>query len=667
MSTEQELFRRYFDFAALIKGGRLSVNWLEDGARFWYDDGAGDATVVLVDPRAATSERVDRAAVEPVGDGANGLSPRVIRKGLMEGLPDVVEVPSPDGRWAAGIQDHDIWLRSSVDGRLLRLTGGGTEARPWDLAGACWSPDGVRLAVQRVDFARVTRLPIVHWLKPVEEVEWVPYPRVGGHIPQQEVVILDTLSHHVLPLAARETWDQSFAILGWLPDGSELLLLRQNLEMNRVSVLAAAVATGACREVVTETSETFISMSRIWGGMPFVLPSGDGIIIRSERDGWAHLYLYAIDGTLRARLTHGDFPVLDVVAVDEDEGWVYFTAHAEERLYDTHLYRVDLQGTSMTRLTEAVGHHDVEMAPSKQFFVDAHSTVATPPLVELRRADGTRVQVLSEGDVSRTSELGWRPPEEFTATADDGQTELRGVLYLPQGFDPARRYPVIDNIYGGPQMTWVPRRFWQDSGLSSQALAQLGFAVVHIDARGTPERSKRFHDVVFRNWGRNEIPDHVAALRDLGRERPYLDLDRVGVYGGSWGGYMAIRAMVLAPDFFRAAVAMYPNVDLEDHDSGVEAYMGMPQDNKAAYDYASSLRMVDRIRGPILLVHGTSDTNVTFSCTMKMVDAMTRAMKRYELIVLPEQTHVLRGVGRDYFLRALCEFFVRHLGPAGAG
>jgi dipeptidyl aminopeptidase/acylaminoacyl peptidase len=376
--------------------------------------------------------------------------------------------------------------------------------------------------------------------------------------------------------------------------------------------------------------------------------------------------LYNREGTLIRRLTEGSFPVLQVVAVDEKSGWVYFTAHAEKRLYDTHLYRVNFDGKGFTRLTDGIGQHDVEFAPSKEFFLDTHSSTGRPPAVELKRADGKLLRTVSKANLEALGELNWSPPEELVVKAADKKTELYGVLYKPHDFDPSRKYPVIDFIYAGPQTTVVPRTFADARGLHPQAFAQLGFITFVVDGRGTPERGKEFQDVVYGNVGRNEIPDHVAALRQLSERRPYMDLGRVGILGHSYGGYFALRAMLMAPDVYHVGVASAPVADLaETPANGIEPYLGLPQNNREAYEYSANLRLAGSLRGKLLLMIGTSDDDVRFSSAMKIADALIRANKPYDLVVLPEQPHSLirTGGAYAYWQEAVRRYFQERLMP----
>jgi dipeptidyl aminopeptidase/acylaminoacyl peptidase len=272
------------------------------------------------------------------------------------------------------------------------------------------------------------------------------------------------------------------------------------------------------------------------------------------------------------------------------------------------------------------------------------------------------VRTLARANIDSLRAMGWRAPEEFVVKAADGVADLYGALYKPFDFDSTRKYPVIEQIYGGPQTVNVPKAFAQ-TGFGEQAMAQLGFITLILDARGTPERGKAFQDVVYRNFGKNEIPDHAAAIKQLGATRPYMDLSRVGIYGGSWGGYMSIRALVLAPETYHAAVATFAVGDLYDHNAlAIEPYMGLIQENREGYEYASSLRSMSNLKGDLLLMAGTSDVNATFSASMKVIEALTRAEKPYSLRVFLEQNHSLTGIA-DYWRETQRRYFEQHLRP----
>jgi dipeptidyl aminopeptidase/acylaminoacyl peptidase len=720
-SNRDSVFRRFLAMGTMVKGGSVQANWMADGASFWYLEGGpanaiahrvdartGQRTPMLEVPRLRqalaarlgheppyaglpferftlvdgeqavrfTVEgrdfRLDRSSYALTELPAPSLierdrrTPKLVRAAYPATSADVYEVPSPDGRWFAGLKDDNVWLRSSADGREEPLTTGGTEERPWEVEGAKWSADGLRLAVTREDNRGVNRLPLVHWLKPVEEVEWRWFTKAGGPLPKVELHLVDVNSKRAVEVDLGDDPEPYLSIVGFTPDGSTLLVLANSREQKRLRVLAIDPATGKARVVLTETQPTFIkgiAANPGWAGLLTPLPDGKRFLWTSERDGWDHLYLYGLDGTLIKRLTSGSWPVLQVVGVDSKAGWVYFTGHAETgRPYDTHVYRVNLDGTGFRRLTEGEGQHAPAFSPNREYFLDTYSSYSRPPSVELRSADGRLIETLSRATIEELQATGWTPPDQVVVKAADGTTDLWGLLIKPLNFDPSRRYPVVEYIYGGPQSVNVPYRWGQTS--LPQAVAALGFVVWVVDGRGTPERGKAFQDVVYGKFGQQEIPDHAAALRQVMATRPFMDSNRVGIFGGSWGGYMTVRALVLAPDLYKVGAAMYPVVEMFDHAAAaIEPYMGTPLSNPKGYQAGSSTDRVQSITGKLLLIHGTSDVNATFSATMKMVDAMTRANKRYDLVVLPEQNHGVAGVNGRYMLDRLWRHFVAHLKP----
>ncbi len=731
-SEREAMYYRYLEFPSYVKGGSIEPHWMADGSSFWYAEGAAANTVIYkIDPKANTktplfdaarlrqalttvlgheapyqglpfeeftfvdnSEAAVKFTVENIGfvlqldtyaitrasilseEEKMRLAPRAVRKGLFAHWPPVMEVLSPDSKWFAGVTEHNLRLRSTHDTRSVQITNDGIEDFEWDVEGAKWSPDSSRLAVTKVDYCKVPQIPIVHWTGRTEEVEWTHWRRVGEPLPRAELYIVDIRSKRRVRVDTGEELDQYIEIVGWRPDGSELLFLRTDRTLKRMILMAANPTNGAARVILTETQKTFIIGLYVYyvEGTKFLRPftwldDGKRFIWMSERDGWNHLYLYDMDGTVIRQLTAGDFPVVEVVAIDEKAGWVYCTAQGDrQRPYDTHFYRVDLDGRSFTRLTEPTGRHDTQFAPSKEFFLDTHSSLDRPPVVELRRADGTLLQTLSEANTSALQNLRWKPPEAFVVKAADRETDLHGVLYKPFNFDPDKKYPVIESIYAGPQMTVVPGTLTDWRVIYPQALAQLGFIVFQVDGRGTPDRGKAFQDVVYGNFGRHEIPDHLATLRQLADERPYMDLGRVGILGHSWGGYFAIRAMLLAPAVYHVGVASAPEAAMSGFSRSIEPYMGLPQNNREAYEYGSNLLLAGNLKGKVLLIHGTGDDDVPFSATMKMVDAFTRVGKPYDLIVLPEQTHAIgsdiaAGEPRSYVREAIRRYFQEHLKP----
>jgi dipeptidyl aminopeptidase/acylaminoacyl peptidase len=710
------MYRRYLEFPSYVKSGSITPHWMADGSSFWYAEDAPENTVIykigpventkaplfdtgrlrralrqtlshdppyqglpfsdfmfLDDEKAVQFVLENKEFVLQLASYALTQSPAVSDEEKNRLTPQDGEILSPDGRWFAGVKENNLWLRSTADSRSVQLTTDGiTDYEwgdwPWETKQVEWSADSLKLAVKKRDIRRVPKIPLVHHLKPVEEVEWVPYTgKADAPAEQIELFIIDILSKRQVRIEIGGEPDQLIFMLGWHSDGSDLFFLRVDRYLRKLDVMAAHSATGSTRILFSETNEAPVDLYR---EQPFtLLKDGSGFIWLSRRSGWKHLYLYDMDGKLVRQLTDGAFPVVRVVGVDEKAGWVYFIAQGDkQRVYDTHLYRVNMDGKGFLQLTEAPGQHDLQSAPSKRFFLDTHSTTARPPTVELRRVDGTLLQTLSKADFGGRSELKWTPPEEFVVKAADGKADLYGILYKPYDFDSKKKYPVIEFIHGG--MSMVPRTFIARGGREGQwvqAMAQLGFITFVVDGRGPwieGARGREFEQVTYGSWGRYEIPDHVAALKQLAEDRAYMDLSRVGIMGWSMGGYYAVRALLQAPDIYRVGIAVAPVIEISEHLN--YRWLGPPESNQEAYEYASNLRLAGNLNGKLLLIHGTNDESVPLSHTMKMVDALIRAGKPHDLMVLPEWGHWWNIETREkesYRLDAYRRYFEEHLKP----
>ena len=723
----EESYRLAKELPSLIKGGVLTPRWMADGSSFWYTEGAPDKTIIYrFDP--ATKERTPlfdtarlRTALTPVVghelphrglpfdaftfldqertvkfavDGDEYVmsrasyairkltppsrqelersTPRVVRLDYVG--PDTSEMLSPDGRWLLGEKNFNLYIRSTHDGREVPLTADGVEHVEWRIGNldnnrtstAKWSRDSSRIGVLKRDNREVWKLPIVNHLKQNDEVFYVPWTKAGGRQGLTELYVIDVRSGARVKAQLPVDHDRYLVMIGWLPDGSELLFTQMARDFKKLQVMGMNPATGVVRTLVEETQKTFVKGgNRLPGwdrGLFTLIDGGKQFLFISERDGWDHIYLYNIDGTLVQRLTTGAFPVLQVRAVDMNGGWVYFTAHAEPQLYDTHLYRVGLDGKGFTRLTEGEGVHSAVLSPSMAYFLDTHSSFTRPQAVDVRTTDGKQVQTLAKADVSALTAAGFKPPEEVIVKAGDGKTDLYGVIYKPHDFDPAKKYPVVEVIYAGPQVLWISRGYFKGRAVYSQSLAELGFVVVLLDGRGTTERGKVFQDVVYGNFGRHEIPEHAAGLKQMAATRPYMDMSRVGVVGGSNGGYFTIRAMLTAPEVYHVGVAYAPVVTLEDnHAPTIEQYMNTPQNNRAGYEYGSNLHYAGNLKGHLLIVHGTWDLDANFSGTMKMAEAFVRAGRFFDLIVMPGIPHGPHGLSMQYWQDAEAKYLVEHL------
>lgn len=746
-AEDRAAFEACLDMASRVRGGRVAAHWMSDG-RFWFVEGAPENTCIRTfDPNTGASEplfdtaRV-RAALEavigreppylglpfeaftPTADGGaaftfegtdyvlNAAGDRISRPpgpsgfelaygtdfktrntprtfaqpSYFHGLLAGPEPRSPDGRWFAGVQNCNLYLRSAADGRIEQITRDGAPDCSWDVetvragltaggvpaarAVSPWSPDGLRLFATQFDKRGCGAITRTHLLKPVDEVERFGWTRSGEKLPEIVPFVIYTMDRSAIRLQV-DTRDRFLLFLGWSKCGTLLYLVQYSRDMKAATVLEADALTGRTRTVYSEQGDSFIRIQHevIWGRTGCaLLPDGRGFVWESERDGWKHLYHYDLEGTCVARITQGDWPVADVQGFDPGTGMIYFTAHHDPRRpYDVHLCRVPLAGGTIERLTEGEGIHDIQMAPDYRGFIDTISKPDTPPRSVVRDITGRSLHRFPPMDISALQAIGWTAPEEFCVKAADGETDLWGVICKPRHFDAARSYPVIEYIYGGPQIAYAPHHFQTTAagmwGLT-YALPQLGYVCVALDARGTPERSKAFHDVTFKEWRRHVTADHAAALKNLAEERPWMDLGRVGIWGHSWGGYNTFACMIDAPEVYRAGVCSAPGFD--PYDLFIyEPYLGgVPApDNRAAYEDALLYSEAPRLKGRLMIVAGSDDVGVWHSA-MKMTHALIESRRDHEFVALPGQHHGFSQRHEAYVIDKLVGHFDRYVRDA---
>lgn len=446
----------------------------------------------------------------------------------------------------------------------------------------------------------------------------------------------------------------------WAPDSSRFTFVYNQRGHQTLRLIAVNAATGETSTVIEETSPTFLNYS----GKFFchlVQPTNE-VIWMSERSGWNHLYLYdAATSTVKNPITTGQWVVRGVDRVDDERRQIWFRAggvYPDQDPYFVHFGRVNFDGTGLTWLTSADGTHSIEFSPNRKWIVDTHSRVDRPPMSELRRADtGQQVCVVEQADWSELRTAGWSPPERFVAKGADGVTDIHGIIHRPLFFDAAKKYPVLEQVYAGPHSAFVPKAFRHHHGLPA-TLAELGFIVVQVDGRGTSHRSKAFHDVCWKNVADAGFDDRIAWIKAVAAKYPQLDLTRVGIYGGSAGGQSAVRALITHADFYKVAVA-----DCGCHDNRMdkiwwnEAWMGWPVGPH--YEEQSNVVQAHRLQGKLLLTVGELDRNVDPASTMQLVNALIKADKEFELLVIPGAGH---GAGETpYAARRRADFFVRHL------
>jgi dipeptidyl aminopeptidase/acylaminoacyl peptidase len=572
---------------------------------------------------------------------------------------------SPDHR-AVAIQRGSGFAVVDSDGRTL-LERSGEENYEWQIPKGAWSPEGRLLMILRNDARGLHRIPIVDYTTALERVTMVPYSKVGTPLMRTELYIIEPASGRVtrVPSAEEETYDW---LAGWRPDGSEALVLHLSRNGKRLDLSAVEPVAGKARLVLREERpETFVGAldfaSEGWSKQLTPLRDNTHFLWMSERDGWRHVYLYDYSGKLERQVTRGAFPVHEVVGAAPGGDSVFLLASPDSAApYDQPLYQVDLAGGELKRLSPEPGIHRITLAPSGRYYTDAHSTREKPRVRDVASMDGRTSFSYTKADASALAELHYAPPEPFTALAADGVTPLYGVLYKPWDFDPSKRYPVIDCIYAGPFISVVPWSFVGNATpLTAGSLAQMGFVTVVLDARGSPGRGKAFQDVNYGRVGQTEIPEHVAAIQEAAATRPYMDLSRVGIYGHSWGGYFALRGMLTAPAFFKAGYAGAPGA-LEEEAIINEPNLGLASDNKAGYEAGSNVQIAANLRGALKMMHGTSDVNASLSTTMRMAQALIRAGKHFDLLIMPGEPHSPEEPTFRYYLDDVRMFFVKELG-----
>jgi dipeptidyl aminopeptidase/acylaminoacyl peptidase len=561
----------------------------------------------------------------------------------------------------------DLTVSDTAGATRIKLSG--AENYGWGLPPRAWNYDRRLFIAVRRDTREIHRVPIVDYSSAVESVTFAPYPKTGTPLPVDELYIVDPAAAVARPVKL-DTRDATIWLLGWRSTVAEAIVMRLSRTGKRLDLFAIE-PTGATRLLAyDERPATFVAALEFstgdWPWQVTALPDDSGFLWLSERDGWRHVYHYGYDGALKKKVTSGSFPVHRVVHIDSARRQIYLIASADSsRPYDRHVYRVGLDGKGFTALTSTPGQHEAVFSSSGNLFIDSYSSLTEPPTVELRRTDGTLVKQLGRASTAALTENGYTPPVPFRVKAADGTTDLYGVLYRPADFDSTKRYPVIDYIYGGPwlavhQTTYLPSGGAAGMHRISAALAQMGFVVAMLDARGTPGRGKAFQDANYGRIGQIEIPDHVAALRALARSKPYMDTTRAGIAGHSWGGYFAVNGMLTAPDFFKVGYAGAPG-DLTEAASINEPNMGLLTSNPAGYEAGSNPAHASQLRGKLKIMHGTSDTMSSLSSTMRIVQALIEANKTFDLLIMPGQPHGPQGAAGRYYREDVRRYMATHL------
>ena len=603
-----------------------------------------------------------RCAVAPAPSGGRGG--RDFGGGILSAAGPVdITTPriSPDSLWEASVRNNNIYVRRRDERQGTLLSTDGVEGNAYVARSIVWSPDSKRIAAYRVrpGFRRE-----VHYVESSPEDQLQPkystllYNKPGDILDAEQPVLFDVASKKEIVVDNAlfpNAYDMS--ALAWRKDGRAVVFEYNQRGHQVYRVIEVDPNTGKARAQIDEQMPTFFEYSA--KKYRFDIADGREVIWMSERDGWNHLYLYdGVSGRVKQQITKGSWVVRGVDKVDTIARQIWFRASGMNRGEDPYFvqaYRINFDGSGLTAMTEGNEMHNVSYSSNMKYFVDIASRVDAPPVFALHRtSDRTKVMDVERADAAGLYALGWKPPEVFVSKGRDGKTDIWGVIIRPTNFDPKKKYPVIENIYAGPQDSFVPKTF--SSQLGMQQIAELGFIVVQIDGMGTSNRSKAFHDVAYKNLGDAGFPDRILWHKALAAKYPYYDITRVGIYGTSAGGQNSMGAVLFHPEFYKVAVSAAGC-----HDNRMdkiwwnEQWMGEVGPH---YSASSNVDNAYRLQGKLLLIVGEMDHNVDPSSTMQVVNALIKAKKTCDLLVIPGADHTSGGVYGD---GKRWDFFVHHL------
>ena len=708
------------NMGSLVLGGSVRPTFF-DGDRFWYRNDMAEGTeFVVVDPargtraRAFDHEAVARGLSAAMGESVTPFdlpfnafeyvdggirftarartytcdqnAARCTAADREEGLGRNYVV-SPDGAKAAFTRANNLWVKEVATGVETQLTTDGiedfgyaTDNAGWtksDRPVVLWSPDSKKIATFQHDARGVGEMGLVSTEAGAPRIEVWKYPlpedtvifrisRVVVHLDGPRVVRLQMPpDQHRSTICDHISCGGTFSDVEWSHDSRELAFVSSSRDHKEARLRMADPETGAVRDVMDERVETFFESGYNMVNW-HVLNRTAEVLWWSQRDDWGHLYLYDLNtGALKRQITSGAWNVLQLRHVDEESRTLYFTGSGREAgdPYFEYFYSVSMDGGEPRLLTPDSANHTITMAPSGEYFVDAWSTPVDPGASVVRDSRGREVVKLETADISRLVAAGWKAPIPFVTKARDGVTDLYGLMYTPTDMDPAKKYPVVNYLYPGPQTGSVGSRSFSAARRDHQAIAELGFIVVEVDAMGTPKRSKSFHAAYYGNMGDNGLPDQVVTIQQLAQRNPWMDLDRVGIWGHSGGGFASTAGILRYPDFYKVAVSQAGNHDnrIYEDDWG-EKWQGLlvtNPDGTTSYDNQANQLLAGNLKGKLLLAHGTMDNNVPPNNTLVVVDALIEANKDFDLLMLPNRRH---GFAYEpYMLRKRWDYFVKNL------
>lgn len=598
------------------------------------------------------------------------------------------ELVAPNGLHAVYIQDNNLWLRKLSDNSKKQLTTDGEDNFGYATNNAGWirgkkpvvkwSPDSKKLTTFKHDGRNVGEMGIVSTAVGHPNIDVWKYPLPGDEnifkihrvvidVEQAKVIPLDmpaddhrsTITDHV---AGR---DGQLLDIDWSADSSHFAFVSSTRDHKTATLKIANAKTGKVRTIFSETEDSFFE-SGVSDISWQYLDKSNEIIWFSQRSDWGHLYLVdATTGKIKNQITQGDWTVLELLDVNQDTGKLIFTGAGKEGgdPYFHYLYSINKDGSNLTLLTPEKKHHRISLSKNAEYFLDRVSTPDQPETSFIRSTSSKSGFVVEQMDISKLSATGWQAPTPFIVKDRNNQHDIYGLMYKPSDFDASKSYPVVNYLYPGPQVGSIRGRHFRTARGDNQAIAELGFIVIEIDALGTPGRSKSFHEFYYQNMGDSGIPDQVAAIKQLAAQHSWIDSTRVGIWGHSGGGFASTRALLTYPDFYSVAVSQAGNHDNRNYaDEWGEKYHGLlvkNEDGTTNYDSQANQLIVENLKGKLLLAHGTTDTNVPPYNTLVVAEALIKANKDFDMLMLPNRGH---GFAREpYMMRKRWDYFVQHL------
>jgi dipeptidyl-peptidase-4 len=615
---------------------------------------AGDGTAILfVGPKSLAWYELASQSPRPLISGNESLSDVKI---------------SPDGRYVSFVRGHNVWAVSVTDGREHAITQGGTEeirkgeldwVYPEELeikTAYWWAPDSSAIAYLEMDERKVSQYPMVDFASPSGVTEMERYPVAGGANPIVHVYVAPVAGGAPRLMETGAESDQYIPRVNWLGDSKRLAMQRLNRAQTQLDLLIVDAITGKSRTALTESDPYWINVSDDL----FFLKDGKRFLWSSERSGYRHLYLHDLEGNRVTQLTKGNWEISAIDAIDEAKGFVYFTA-TEKSPLERHLYRVGLDGSGFARITKSDGTHAVKIAPNAAAFVDTYSNNMNPPRQDVYHIDGTQMAVINENKVSELSEYHLSPVEFLTVKSHD-RIELNAMMIKPPDFDPQRKYPVLVYTYGGPHAQVVLNAWQGSTFLWHQLMAQKGYIIFALDNRGSAGRGHLFEEPIHFRFGAQELSDQRDGAAWL-KSQPWVNAERIGIWGWSYGGHMTLHAMFEDTEDFKVGFAGGPVTDWHYYDSiYTERYMGLLPKNDKSYQESSPVKTAARLKGKLLIAHGTGDDNVHFANTLAVINDLIKAGKYVEVLAFPGRGHgVSDPPARRVLMQRVTQFFLDNL------